>query len=156
MRKPDLTPLLPLGLPAGSVWRVWAWGLGLAGLPSLQFLAAYSRARGDLFEYNRLTGVRSLISGAKILPFPQLLTGVYTGCWALATVTPLAALALYLYHYQGSHSIYTMRRLPRQRELWRRVLTVPLLAALSALAAAGLVTALFAAIYWGCTPAAAL
>ena len=42
MRKPDLTPLLPLGLPAGSVWRVWAWGLGLAGLPSLQFLAAYS------------------------------------------------------------------------------------------------------------------
>ena len=117
MRKPDLTPLLPLGLPAGSVWRVWAWGLGLAGLPSLQFLAAYSRARGDLFEYNRLTGVRSLISGAKILPFPQL---------------------------------------PRRRELWRRVLTVPLLASLSALAAAGLVTALFAAIYWGCTPAAAL
>src|SRR5699024_4348249 len=111
MRSPDLTPVLPLGLRAGPVSLDWSCRLGLAELPSLQFLAAYSRARGDLFEYNRLTGVRSLISGAKILPFPQLLTGVYTGFWALAAVTPLAALTLYLYHYQGSHSIYTMRRL---------------------------------------------
>lgn len=156
MRKPNLAPWLPLGVPVDLVWRVWGCGLGFASLLSLRFLPAYGAARGELFEYDRLTGVSSLIKGAKIVPFAQLLSGVYAGFLALAAVTPLAALALYLTHYQGGRSIYTMRRLPRRSELWRRVLAVPALAALSALAAAGLVTALFAAIYWGCTPAAAL
>lgn len=156
MHKPDLSPLLPLGVPSDLVWRIWGCGLGFAGLLSLRFLAAYGTARGELFAYDHLTGVRSLIPGAAMVPFAQLLSGVYVGFWALAAVTPLAALTLYLTHFQGSRSIYTMRRLPRRRELWRRVLAVPLLAALSALAAAGMMTALYAAIYWICTPAACL
>ena len=152
MRKPNLAPLLPLGIPTGLVWKLWGWSLGLAGLLSLQFLPAYGTARGELFTRDPLTGAVSLIEGARMVPFSQLLTGVYTGFWVMAAVTPLAALALYLTHYQGGRSIYTMRRLPRRSELWRRVLAVPALAALSALAAAGLVTVLFAVIYWGCTP----
>ena len=57
------------------------------------------------------------------------------------------------YWYQGSRSIYLMRRLPQKKELWLRTLALPLLAALAmAILAAVLVPLLWMA-YCIATPA---
>ena len=69
---------------------------------------------------------------------------------------PAAALGLYLSHYQGGRSIYTMRRLPHRGELWRRCLAVPAATALTALAAAAVLTAVYFGIYLIFTPAVCL
>ena len=58
----------------------------------------------------------------------------------------------YLYHYQGSRSIYLMRRLPDRWELLRRCIALPLCGALAALLTGLLITLLWAGIYLLATP----
>lgn len=65
--------------------------------------------------------------GAVMEDFAQLLDWMLLGF--AVTAVCMAALAVWHYasHFQGSRSIYTMRRLPQRWELARRCLTLPLL-----------------------------
>ena len=58
----------------------------------------------------------------------------------------------YNYHYQGSKSIYMMKRLPKKSELWRRCLVLPVTLALTSEAAAMILRLLFFAYYMIRTP----
>ena len=80
-----------------------------------------------------------------ILPWFLLFGVILLGC-IIAIVT------FYLYHRQGSMSIYTMRRLPDRWDLHRRCLTVPLLSALLAIVIAALLMALYYAFYCWLVP----
>lgn len=56
-----------------------------------------------------------------------VMQGSLYGILLLAAAMPFLALYFYSLHFQGSKSIYTMRRLPKRGELLRRCITVPLL-----------------------------
>ncbi|MFR8267820.1 MAG: hypothetical protein ACLVC5_09315, partial [Clostridia bacterium] len=58
----------------------------------------------------------------------------------------------YGYHFRGSKSIYTMRRLPSKHPLARRCLTVPVLGAAAAALSALLLICLYYLLYIAVTP----
>jgi hypothetical protein len=66
----------------------------------------------------------------------------------------MAALAIrnYKYHFQGSKSIYLMKRLPDQRDLARRCLTLPVLGILASILFAAITTCLCYWVYMSSTP----
>lgn len=131
--------------------RVWA----ACALWSLTFLRRYVLARADLYLVAK-SGARTLIPGATMPDFCVLLGNALGAFLAAALLTlPLAA-RHYLYHYQGSRSIYTMRRLPDAWELHRRCWALPLLLALGTLLAALALGAIYYAVYQLLTPDACL
>lgn len=133
--------LVPAGMDGPRELRRLAAGLSLSLVWSvLAFLLPYGSAwRG---RWGRMVFPRfdDLLSPA-LIPFAVTAGGML----ALALVHVLS-------HYQGSRSVYLMRRLPDRRELWRRCLSVPLL---GLGAAAVLAAALGGAYFWvyrTCTP----
>ena len=66
----------------------------------------------------------------------------------------MAALVIYnyKYHFQGSKSIYLMKRLPDKKDLTRRCLTLPLLGILACIILAAIVTGLCYLVYMSNTP----
>ena len=69
----------------------------------------------------------------KMAPFGEVLGSSLVPMLVLALIALLSAILLYASFYQGSRSIYLMRRLSDKSELRRRVWTVPLLWAGAAL-----------------------
>ena len=96
-----------------------------------------------------LAEILGLIPGAVMAPFSQVTAG-YIPAWGVLTLACLAlGVVRYTYYYQGSRSIYLMRRLPDRWELWRRTLEWPLvLAVLLALLAAILLGAFRLGYLW--------
>ena len=90
MKKPDLAPYLPLGVPAAAVAGYLRLALGLALLVSFRFLFAFASALQELY-YTDLSGRRLLTPGAVMPAFSQLLPGVFWGFWAVAALMPAAA-----------------------------------------------------------------
>ena len=85
------------------------------------------------------------------------LLGHYLIGFLLVALCMLAIVAYhYLYHRQGSKSIYTMRRLPDGMVLHRRCWTLPVLMALASLLAAFVLLMIYYAIYMFVTPDACL
>lgn len=115
------------------------------------FLMAYFQALGNLYWAGARE--RTLIPGAVMSDFAAILDGAAMHFFlVLALCMPVFALIHYLYHRQGSKSIYLMRRLPNRWELHRRCLTLPLAGlALCALTALVLLLA-FLAVYLNATP----
>ena len=114
---------LPMGMDGEKVRNRMALMLGAGIGCSLICPLRYFSARASLFRY--MNGVYERNLNAKMVPFEELLSGSFT-VMAIAMVGYLLAIAVfYLYHYQGSRGIYTMRRLPNRWELWRRCLAVP-------------------------------
>lgn len=141
----------PVGVD-GRTERMWLCvGLAAAGLYSLcGFGYRFGLALSDL--YTSRWRPRVLISGVLVPPFPQVLGNALTGFAALALCMPVAAALHYAWHWQGSKSIYLMRRLPQRRELWRRCLAGPLVGAACCALAAGLALLLFFMVYRFQTP----
>ena len=90
-----------------------------------------------LFFFNQVRENLRYFSGGYVPPFAQLFGRGLFCFWITALCVVLLPLFLYLWHWQGSKSIYLMRRLPRRSELWRRCLAGPaMLLVLTLLAAA--------------------
>ena len=75
------------------------------------------------------------------------------GFWVVAFCLLLLPIFHYLWHGQGSKSIYLMRRLPRRSELWRRCLAGPAVLLGLTLLAGALTLLLCFACYRSLTPA---
>lgn len=74
------------------------------------------------------------------------------GFWITAACMAALAAWHYAYHYQGSRSIYLMRRLPSRWELWRRCLALPAAGAVCALLLAALLLLCYFGLYLLLTP----
>ena len=120
----------------------------------LAFLDKYINARNNLFFYE--IDKKILIDGAIIAPFSSLFSVYFSGFFLVACFLLGYVIHHYLYFRQDSMSIYLMKRLPDKRELHRRALTVPCLAALATIGVALSAILLYFIIYILATPKACL
>ena len=136
-------------------YTLWYWGIAVGW--SCSYLIKYMTARSNLYEYV-LSGL-VLREGAVMPKFSMLVQeGMDSryGFWGFYWLMVVMIVVNYLHYYQGSKSIYLMRRLPDKWELHRRNVIMPLVAlgigALTQLA----LWMLYYGIYLTCTPAQCL
>ena len=154
MKRPDAARWAPPGLDTSGERRVFRWGMFLSLLVSFLFFPRYFFALNEL--YSGIGQNRRLIPGAVMEPFGSVLDCVLCGFLVTALVMAGFLLRHYAYHWQGSRSIYLMRRLPDRWELHRRCLAQPLFfMALCVLAALALLL-LYYILYVTLTPAECL
>lgn len=117
----------PPGIAFAGQFRLFLLGLGIAVIWSLgYYFIRYFIAYENLYVYRMSKKV--LRENAVMTDFHVLLEdGV--GCFTLFLVFYLVMCGLvvfyYLTYYQGSRSIYLMRRLPDRWELYRRCIVLP-------------------------------
>lgn len=136
----------PPGIDFANQLKLCLLGLSAAVGWSVSYIAKYMTARANLYEYSLVGEV--LREGAVIAEFGQLLhDGLDSLDGFLMFYIVMAGLLVYyyLYYYQGSKSIYLMRRLPDRWELYRRCIVLPL----SSVVAAALTEAGILLLYYG-------
>lgn len=141
---------VPAGLDARQELRWIETGLFLSILYSLGFLAFLENHYQALFT--RVGGEKVLQEGAVMADFVDILGSGLMGFLIVALCMAALAAYHYFYHYQGSRSIYLMKRLPERWELLRRCATLPLLSAGAALLLAALLLIIYYQIYLLVTP----
>ncbi|MBQ7860003.1 MAG: hypothetical protein IJ347_07740 [Faecalibacterium sp.] len=153
-RLPSLQRHAPPGLNIKAERNGFLLLLGAATLCSANFLLWYFDEYDRLF-YNHL-GIKTLTPHAQMPTFAALMENSMLLFPFLALLTVAAAIDHYAYHWKGSKSIYTMRRLPNRWELHRRCLTLPLIALGITVVWALALIGIYAAIYQFVTPAGCL
>lgn len=124
----DLARHLPCGFPAKMEQNILGGMLGSAIGLTLPLAVRIVNAKNDLYTHRG--GKKFLMEGAVMVDFIDLVEYAFLGFF-LAIILSLAfGIYHYAFHYQGSKSIYLMRRLPKASELHRRCWTVPVAAAL--------------------------
>ena len=100
-------------------------GLVAAVIFSFSFVTEYSgwkRSVNNLTEYDIVP-----------VPYRADCAELMDGCFSLLPVGAAGALAFsvynYIYLYQGSKSIYTLKRLPKKGELFKRIVALPVASA---------------------------
>lgn len=148
--KSKLEQYVPLGIEHRQQMRWIGIGVALSFLYSLGFLFRLSQEYHALF---RVIGRKKvLIQGASMPDFVDILGNSLIG-FLIVALCMLALLAYYyFYHYQGSKSIYLMKRLPRRWELMKRCVTLPVLSAVAVLLLSAMLLLLYFGIYFLVTP----
>lgn len=146
----DFSRYAPLGINLGREGRFYVGGMVCAFAYSLSFLTRYGSAHSRLYTW--IENKRTIRPGTVMEDFYQLLGSALTGFVIVAMCALVIIIYHYVYHRQGSKSIYLMKRLPNRFELHRRCLTLPILAALISLLAAGVLLLSYYGIYMACTP----
>ncbi len=152
MKKPNLTRWAPPGLNLKPEKHFFVTGMACAVLYSFTFFIHYGNALSDLYIYSSVSNTRTLLPGAVMPDFYILLERYWAGLAVLAMCMLALIIYHYVYHRQGSKSIYLMRRLPNRWELHRRCLTLPLIASLLCLLTAITLLLLFFGTYLAFTP----
>ena len=144
----------PPGYPWNSTLKAAAWGGVFALLWSLTYFVAYSDHYSWLFITHN--GKRIFSEDSVMSNFADIVDGKLLG-FVILMIAALGLIGLhYTYHYQGSKSIYVMKRLPKKRELWRRCITLPVILALISGTAAAVLRVIFYVFYMIVTPETAL
>jgi len=139
----------PPGLDTDGEIRGLIGGLVLALCLSFSFIGKYNDAYSELYRwYNG----KYKLSGEMMIDFAELIEGCLGGFYLLCFVCLATVVWHYLYYYQGSKSIYLMKRLPNRMEIHKRAWTLPLLGIGITLLAAFLVMLLYFWIYLLVTP----
>lgn len=125
-------------------------GLVVVCLISLNFFNRYANARALLY---RMQGSkRVLIEGAVMTDFSVVLGDSLNSFGFLCVLLLGVVVWHYLCYWQGSKSIYLMKRLPNRFEIHKRAWTLPLLAIAVTLVVAFLVMFLYFEFYMIATP----
>lgn len=149
-----LRALMPPGIDIPKEIRAAAYGLSAAFIYSLGFFINLSNEYSSLYYY--LDEKRLLRDGAIMRDFVDFAPSSMLIFIAVAiSMIPLAAYH-YIYHFQGSKSIYLMKRLPDKWELLRRCLAFPIITASAALILAVLLLLIYLAFYMLITPRSCL
>lgn len=154
MKTEMLQKWMPPGTDILRELKYIALGLAGASVYSLGFLFRYFSARSNLYYYEHLNGkqIRRLDTEAVITEFDVLTEGIFAGFGVLLLLLLLLGIGHYTYHYQGSKSMWLMKRIPDWTELHRRCLAIPLAAAVISILAAGLLFLIYYGVYVLCTP----
>lgn len=152
--KPDLQRFVPLGVNARQEleWMFGGWMLSF--FYSMGFLVRYEREYLSLFH--TIDKRRVLLEGRFMPDFADLLGSHLYGFLIVALCMLAVVVYHYVYHRQGSKSIYLMRRLPDGMELHRRCWALPVLCALGSILLAFVLLLIYYAIYMLVTPDACL
>lgn len=149
--KPDLSRYAPPGINIRTERNFFIGLLASVTFFSfISFMAKYSASRSSLFVHTM--NPKTLIPGAKIENFTDILGGSLYVFGAAALCMPALIIIHYIYHYKDSRSIYLMKRLPDPFELHKRCLLLPVLAALICIAAAFTALVIYYAVYMNFTP----
>lgn len=135
MKKPDLTRFVPPGVELSPLRAAAACLTGIAAFITLCVFSTRLSRWLDALTYQTAMVDFCVVLGGALIPF-----------FLLALCELAFLLYFYLTFFQGSKSIYLMRRLPR-RELARRCLALPVSAAASTLLAAFAMLLICYAIY---------
>lgn len=137
-------------VPPGMSFRVQGMtlliGLLVSFAYSLQFFGSYFEQYQLLFSENGY-----LNTDAAIDAFLPILGSALNGFYMLAVVMLLFSVRNWMYFYQESRSIYLMKRI-RRKELYIRILTLPVLTSMAVLCLTGIVFLIYRGIYYGLTP----
>lgn len=154
MRMQFLKHLLPPGIDIQRELKYIALGLAGAAIYSMGFIIRYFSARSNLYYYDYMNGkqVRRLDTEAVITEFDILTEGIFAGFAVFLLFLLAVCIWHYIYHYQGSKSIWLMKRLPKSIELYRRCAAVPLIAAVIGVLIMGLLLGIYYGIYIIFTP----
>jgi len=149
--KIDLSRHAPLGFRVQEeVKRFWGGCFCATAFSLITFITNFNDELDKLYYKNGSN--RTLIPGAIMPDFVEIFGRSHWG-FLVVIVVALALIGVhYAYHYQGSKSIYTMRRLPSRWELHRRCLTLPLVAIAIYLIMAFAILFIFYTAYMNITP----
>ena len=150
MKKFDLERYCPLGYNFSSEKNVFLSLATVSIIYSLLFYIRYFDFRSRLYTYR--SGKRVLIEGRMMEEFHNLTDGIFYGFFVVIFVCLCFIILRYAYHYQGTKSIYTMRRLPKKSELHIRCIVLPLMLIFSLILVMLLVLLLDLAVYFIFTP----
>ena len=143
--------LAPPGVNLKTQRNWFVAGVSVAGLYSLWYFVARLLADLErLYEWEK--GKRVLIEGARMTEFADVLEEAMFGFGILAILTLTIVITNYVSYYQGSHSIYTMRRLPNPFERHWRCFALPLIAIVAYAVLVFVLIALYYGIYCLATP----
>ena len=98
------------------------------GVSMMGYLVLYFAARSELYTVWRRKKV--LIEGARMPRYEEIVNGA--AVFYYLTILLMAVLVVWLYfsyRTKESNGLYLMRRLPNQKELWKRCFTLPAAAA---------------------------
>lgn len=153
----DLSPWIPIGYSAEKEKEYLGFGLTASVILSvIAFAINVSYQRDKLFTEAYYGGKRILIENAKMADFRDCLgLSVYI---FFVIIAAMAVLAFYHYnsHFQGSKSIYLMKRLPDRWEFARRCFAVPIAVTLLTVIIVLLLIIIYYQIYLAITPKACL
>ena len=120
-------------------------------LSFFHFFGNYRRAYGALFMLT--TGNKKVLRpGAVMQNFVEILENDLQTFYVYCIFLLAVVIRNYLYYYQGSKSIYLMRRLPNRMELHRRAWVLPLLAIAATLFFTFVVLVFYFEVYMIVTP----
>ena len=157
MNRKKFETYTPPGVAFWTQLKFCLGGLGVAIAWSISYLIKYSSAHANLYEYT-FRG-RVLKSGIYMIDFQKLVhSGIDSFDGFLVFYFMMVGMLVYhyLYYYQGSKSIYLMRRLPNRWEVHRRSITLPFAAFVIAVMTEIALWLLYYGIYLVCTPAQCL
>ncbi len=146
--------ILPPGTSLQSILTLYGLSLALSLINNMLFLVKYASARARLYAV--IDGVKILRKGAVIPTFAELTENCSLGVLLMAVVALYLLIQNYLSFYQGSRSIYLMRRLPDRWDLLRRTAVFPLLSFLFAVLLLFALWSVYVLIYVSLTPAQCL
>lgn len=120
-------------------------GLAVSTIGSMiVYFSRFFRFRDSLYE-SSIFGRRVLMEGAVMPDFKDVFGGCFLGFACVMLYMLAFAGYHYFYHFQGSRSIYLMKRLPKRRELLKRCLMLPIAAICICLAVVFLLLLVY---YW--------
>ncbi len=133
----------PVGIEGKKEIGWAACGLGISFLYSLTYYFSLWSYIDNLYGVSSVTGKRVLLAGSYMPDFAAFAPSRMKPFVITALIFLTLAVYHYIYHYQESKSIYTMRRLPDRWELHRRCLTFPITVAVICLVSAVLLTGIY-------------
>ena len=150
--KVDLSRYFPVSANIKKERKTFWILLAIAAAYSLIFFIQLFFAREKLFDWDYKTGMNILRENALMPLYTEVLAESLYGLYALTIASILGIIRNYASFWQGSKSIYLMRRLPDRFELHRRCLSMPIADACITLLVAAILFFLYYAVYIAVTP----
>lgn len=154
MRKRKITEFVPPGLNGAAELGWIIAGIAASALFSLVYVYRYIRVYTEAAAEYEIAAKYGYEIIYYFPAFRQLLGGCLSGFIIMIVIMALLCLFHRYMHFNGSGSIYTLRRLPQKGELFKYTCGLPLFGAILGFCLGLLIFFIYLAVYFFITPAA--